>query len=53
MQGLALIMGLLLDGKPVTIRVIFRGREVFQPEAGVHLLERIAEAVRDRKSRPD
>jgi len=37
----------LEDGHKVKVTVMFRGREVFHPELGGQILERVAEAVAD------
>ncbi len=41
------VMEKLLDGQPVTVRVVFRGREFLHPEVGLRLLERVAAVVGD------
>lgn len=37
----------LAEGSKVKLTIMFRGREVFHPELGVRILERVAEQVSD------
>jgi translation initiation factor IF-3 len=37
----------LAEGSKVKLTIMFRGREVFHPELGLRILERVAEQVRD------